>query len=441
MSRLALFFLFMPAWLVAQPSARNLIDMTPAAWRTWSPRPDLMPRLEATQVGGAPAFSMRAQAFPQYGMWYTLVKGIRGGAYYRFDAMRRSESVRSDDMSVVAMLSWCRDDCTTDAVQRDYVDREEAAGEWRRVYRTLRAPADAKAVKVELVLRWTGGGSVVWKQPSLVETGAPKPRVIRVATTHIVADVPSTVDANLKLMAGMLDKAGAEKVDVVCLSENVVGRGVNMPASERARAVAEPTMKLLAGKAKQYRMYVLTTIEEPDGNLVYNTALLYDREGKLAAKYRKMHLPLAEAEIGYTPGSEYQVLDTDFGRVGIVTCWDNWFSETARIVRLNGAEILLFPVAGDVEPHWDIITRARAIDNGLYVIASSMGSVPSRIIDPSGEVLAEARGAFGIAVKDIDLNKEWRTPWLSIGPGLGEGKSLFIKERRPDMYAPLAGPR
>jgi len=108
---------------------------------------------------------------------------------------------------------------------------------------------------------------------------------------------------SLSKQTAMLDKAGAGGADVVCLSENVVGRGIDGPVAERAKLVAGPTMKLLAEKAKEYRMYVVTAFEEPDGNVVYNTAVLFNRDGKLAAKYRKTHLPLAEAEMGYTPGA------------------------------------------------------------------------------------------------------------------------------------------
>lgn len=414
----------------------NLVPDSASAWRAWSPRPELAPR-QTVESGGR--LAIHASAFPQYGMWHTVVKGIRPGAYYRFDALHQAERVEDENVSVAAMLSWCANDCTEDALQRDYADNVAVEGAWRRTFRTLRSPDGARAVKIELVLRWTAGGSVVWKDVSLVETAPPKPRLVRVAATHITPGVPSSIEANLKLMGEMLDRAGREKADVVCLSENVVGRGVNLPAPERAKAVAAPTLKLLAEKARQYRMYVLTTFEEFSEGAVYNTAFFFDREGRLAAKYRKIHLPLAEAEMGYTPGGEYKVVDTDFGRVGLLICWDNWFPETARILRMKGAELLLQPLAGDVEAHWDAVTKARAMENGVYLVAS--GLVPasaSRIVDPAGEVLAEVSGDFSLAVREIDLNKEFRTPWLSIGPGLGEGRSLYIKERRSDTYAPLA---
>jgi predicted amidohydrolase len=105
---------------------------------------------------------------------------------------------------------------------------------------------------------------------------------------------------------------------------------------------------------------------------------------------------------------------------------------------LKGAEILLLPVMGEGEPrHWDTISRARAIDNGLYVVASMDQEWPSRIIDPRGEVVAETSDAFGIALAEIDLDRQDGVYWMSIGPGLGEPKSLYIRERRPETYGPL----
>jgi predicted amidohydrolase len=196
---------------------------------------------------------------------------------------------------------------------------------------------------------------------------------------------------------------------------------------------------MLAELARKHRTHIVATLEELDGGLVYNAAVLIDRGGRIAGKYRKVHLPAAEAEEGVTPGNDYPVFDTDFGRIGILTCWDNWFVEPARVLRLKGAEILLFPIMGDGDArHWDVMSRARAIDNGVYLVSSNtVGDSASRIVDPTGEVLGEATGPAGFVVREIDLNKEWRTFWLSVGAAAGEARSLYIKERRPDTYRPL----
>jgi predicted amidohydrolase len=365
-----------------------------------------------------------------------VARNVRPEETYRFDVLYKPENVEKEDVSIAAILSWCSDDHGKKPVQRDYADGVPEDGEWRRINRTLQAPKDAHSVQIELALRWTENGSVLWKNPQLVGVKPSAHRTIRVVTTHVKPSYPATVEKNLKLMSEILDKAGAEKPDIVCLSENFVDRGVSLPLIETVQTISGPATNMLCEKAKQYNTYVVTTLHELQGDFIYNTAVLINRKGEIVGKYRKVHLATAEGENGVTPGSEYPVFDTDFGRIGILTCWDNWFVEPARILRLKGAEMLLFPCAGDGTPrHYDVIWRARAIDNGVYFVSSTtVGDAPSRIIDPTGEVLAETAEPFGIAVAEIDLGKEWRVYWLSVGPSYGEAKSLYIKERRPDTY-------
>ncbi len=86
---------------------------------------------------------------------------------------------------------------------------------------------------------------------------------------------------------------------------------------------------------------------EKEGSLIYNTGVLMDRGGNIAGKYRKVQLPLAEAEFGVTPGCEFPVFDTDFGKIGILICFDHFFPEPARILSYNGAEIIFVPTIGN----------------------------------------------------------------------------------------------
>jgi predicted amidohydrolase len=262
-----------------------------------------------------------------------------------------------------------------------------------------------------------------------------------VAATHLVPPANATVEGNTALMGRALDEAGARKTDLVVLSENFVDRGVRQPLGETAQPIPGPATAMLSRKARQHSTYVVTSLHEREGDLIFNTAVLIDRTGRIAGKYRKTHLAMIEGENGVTPGNEYRVIPTDFGKLGLLVCWDNWFAEPPRILRLLGAEVVALPIAGDGDPrHWDIISRARAMDNGVYLVSSNtVGPSPSRIIDPQGEVLAETAEPFGIVVAEIDLDRERRLNWLSVGPGDGEARSLYIRERRPDTYAPLTG--
>ena len=412
----------------------------PAGWVAWSSRPELAPEATVVDSTDGRALSLRASRFPSFGKWITLVPAIDAGTTYLFEVLYQPKGVEHEDVSVAVILSWCQDENGATPVQRDYVDVTAAPGGWRRAARTLRAPARSRSLKVELGLRWTAAGSVVWRSPRLLEVDPPRRRLARVVTTRVVPPWPSTVEKNLELMAGILDRAGTQKPDLVVLSETLPAAGVDLPVTEVAQAIPGPATEMLGRKAKAYGTYVVTSLHERDGDRIYNTAVLIDRQGRIAGRYRKTHLAMIEGEDGITPGAEYPVFDADFGKVGMMICWDHWFPEPARILRLKGAELLVLPIAGDGDTkHWDITSRARAIDNGVYLVASStVAQSPSRIVDPTGEVLAETLDPFGIAVSDIDLDREDRLHWLSVGPADGEARRLYIRERRPDTYGILS---
>jgi predicted amidohydrolase len=423
--------------LLPDPSLRPNSER-PEGWVLWSPRPGLAPLATAETRAGEPVLMLQARHFEDYGRWSSIVRGIEPGRYYRFDALHQAHGIKAEAISVSALLFWCRGTDGTDELQTDYVNADATGGDWRRHTRTVRAPEGARSVRVELGLRWTDQGAVAWKGMSLSLASAPAPRIVRVATTRIMPGPVRTIENNKKLMVEMLERTAVEKPDIVLLSENLIDRATRLPLAKKAETVPGPLTELLGEQARKHHCYVITTLHERDGDLYYNTAVLIDREGRLAGKYRKVHLAISEGDDGLTPGSDYPVFDTDFGRIGILTCWDNWFAEPARILRLRGAEILFYPLAGDgSDAHFDAVSRARAMDNGLFFVSSGTVSDSSRIINPNGEVVAEARGYSAYTVQDLDLNQEWRLRYLSVGSGTGEAKSLYFTERRSETYSDL----
>lgn len=423
--------------LIKNHSLRKGNDGLPAGWTTWTPSPGLAPESRLVSLEGQPALMLKSNQFADYGKWITWVDGIEPEKFYRFQISQKTSDIGSVVENAVVILSWHTSvNDSKAALQRDYVDQHNEDLPWRLCYRTIKAPANAKAVKIELVLRNTAAGTVWWKSPSLVNVLVPA-RTARLATTWIKP--VGSVEGNLRLMTDMMDRIGPEKPDVVLFSETVATWGVPLPLSERAQPIPGPATRALSEKARQYNTYIVTSLYESDNGLVYNTAVLIDREGRIAGKYRKVHLPMVEGEDGVTPGNEYHVFETDFGKVGLMICWDNWFPETARALRLKGAEILMLPIAGDGDPrHWDAVSRARAMDNGVYLVSSPVvGRNPGSIINPAGEVLAETQAESGFALAEVDLNQEFRLKWLSVGPGEGEPQSLYVKERRPETYQPI----
>ncbi len=178
-----------------------------------------------------------------------------------------------------------------------------------------------------------------------------------------------------------------------------VARDVYGSYWEVAEAVpGGPTGALLSKKARQHRMYVLAGVIERRGDYLFNTAVLFDREGRFLGQYDKTHPTFGELQQGFSCGSAYPLFDLDFGRIAIHICYDEFFPEVARSFAHQGAEILFLPVAGGKPITW----RTRALDNGLYFVAASI-TPPSMIIGLIGAILAETADD-GIAFADLNLD-------------------------------------
>lgn len=329
-----------------------------------------------------------------------------------------------------AVVNWL--DGNERMIARDYLHRKERCS----FERILPVPAGAVSVSLELFSRWTSA-DVVFYEPE-IESVELSPRHVRLVTAKLNPPSGSTPEANLNLAAGLLERIGkeVEKPDLILLPENLNTRSVSLPPAERVQPIDGPYFRFLSGFAAKLKSHLAATFAETENGRFYNTAVLIGRRGELIGKYRKVHLTLSESEAGFLPGDSFPVFELDCGRIGITTCWDNWFPESVRMLSLNGAEIVLFPLAGDGDPvHWEHVWRTRAMDNGVYLAASiSQGEakepVPARVIRPDGTVCAETRENPGYAVAEIDLNRRFLTYWLSVGPALGEGASLYRMERR-----------
>jgi predicted amidohydrolase len=171
-------------------------------------------------------------------------------------------------------------------------------------------------------------------------------------------------------------------------------------------------------------MYLVAGLIERDGKAAYNTSVLIDRHGNVAGKYRKVFLPREEIEGGLTPGDSFPVFDTDFGRIGIMVCWDAEYVEAARSLAGKGAEVILVPAAGG----YMTLLKARALENHLFVVSSG-NDVESAIIDPTGTVLFETKDSGVFKVIPVNLSERFMDPWL------GDMRARFHKEMRPDLLA------
>lgn len=350
------------------------------------------------------------------------------GKTYKFSVKCESEACK-DINAAYAMVSLYKEDGSS--IARKYADKTDLHGVKEC---TFKVPEDCVKIGIELGLK--GSGYVRWSKPELEETETSEKRIVRVASTRL-AGAKTTAEA-LKNIEAVVDKAGKQNVDVIIMSEIINDLGCGLPVAETAQTTEGEYCTLMKAKARQYNTYIVMNFHEKDENGIYNTSLLIDRNGEIAGKYRKTHISFGEWEKGITPGEELPVFETDFGRVGMLICWDMYFPETARIMTLKGAELLLVSTVGD--PAFRHVSRA--MENGVYVAVS--GSQyhnlndcrvkPSKIIAPDGEILAQTDEVGDAAIAEIDLNDKKQMYWLSIPAAYSVPNNIYMNERRPELY-------
>jgi N-carbamoylputrescine amidase len=270
-------------------------------------------------------------------------------------------------------------------------------------------------------------------------------------------------DEHEAALAAGIRLAAEQGARLVCLQELTLSRYFAVdPAGPRA-AGAEPeplpggrTHRFAARMAAETGAHVHASLYEDAGDgdpLGYNTAIVVAPGGELVARTRKLHIPVTAGyhEDRYFrpgPGGEdaFPLVGLGDARLGLPTCWDQWFPEVARAYSLEGADFLVYPTAigsepdhpgFDTEPLWERVIVANGIANGVFMVAvNRIGEEPpltfygsSFISDPYGRKLVQApRDEPAVIVADLDLDQ--RRDWLELFP--------FLATRRPDAYAGLA---
>jgi len=208
-----------------------------------------------------------------------------------------------------------------------------------------------------------------------------------------------------------------------------------------------------SGLAKELGVVLPISYFERAGQAFFNALATFDADGSLAGHYRKSHIPQNpgyEEKYYFSPGdSGLKVIETRFGRLGCAICWDQWFPETARVLALKGAEILLYPTAIGSEPaaphldsaaHWQRVMQGHAAANVMPLMASNRIGTESGetteitfygtsfIAGMTGEILAEAdRVSECLVTASVDLEAaaRYREDWC------------IFRDRRPDLYSAL----
>ena len=280
-------------------------------------------------------------------------------------------------------------------------------------------------------------------------------RVRRIALVQQA--VGDDLDRNLARAEDAVREAASRGAKLVCLQELFRTRYFcqreDAGLFDLAESIPGPTTERMSKLAVDCGVVLIVPIfERRAAGLYHNSAVVIERDGKQLGTYRKMHIPddpLFYEKFYFTPGDlGFHCVDTSVGRIGVLICWDQWFPEAARLMALDGAELLFYPTAigyldGETDEEnaamresWLTVQRGHAIANGLFVCAANRvgreGSLrfwgSSFAADPRGQLIAQADDASEqVLVVDCDLARieSQRRGWP------------FLRDRRIDAYGEL----
>lgn len=259
-------------------------------------------------------------------------------------------------------------------------------------------------------------------------------------------NVVDNKEKNMKTARLMIEESISKNADFIILPEMF-----NCPYSNDKfieygeKEKSSETLSEISKLAKSNNAYILAgSIPEIEEDKLYNTSYLFDRQGNVIAKHRKMHLfdidvkgkiTFKESDV-LTAGNDFTIADTEFGKVGIGICYDIRFPELAKIMVENGALILIYPGAFNMTTgpaHWELLFRSRAMDNQAFCIgvapalnndASYHSYGHSIITNPWGEVISQASEKESLIISEIDLSEIKKV----------REELPLLKNKRDDLY-------
>ena len=269
-------------------------------------------------------------------------------------------------------------------------------------------------------------------------------------------DKQSTIDCTIDL----IKRAAKNGADLVCLQElhtlRYFCQSENVEFFKYAESFGDE-VAYFAKIARDCKIVLVTSLfEKRAKGLYHNTSVVFDKDGNIAGKYRKMHIPddpRFYEKFYFTEGdNEFRPIKTSLGKIGVLICWDQWYPEAARLMALGGAEILIYPSAIGFDKEdskdeqqrqleaWIGVQRGHAIANGVFVAAINRvgyesfgeGGIEfwgnSFVFGPQGELLARAGGSGDEIVQttlDMDRISEVRNIWS------------FLRDRRIEFYSDI----
>ena len=258
--------------------------------------------------------------------------------------------------------------------------------------------------------------------------------------------------SNLSKAIEMIEGAAKFGAEIVCLPELFASRYFpqEKDAKNDAQTIPGPITESLSRCARKNSVCLVGgSIFEKEHDKTYNTSVVFDNKGKILGKYRKVHIPQDESfyeQNYFVSGKEYKVFNTSKAKIGVLICFDQWYPEPARALRLLGSQIVFYPTAignvkgieqmeGDWKESWIAVQRGHAISNGMIISAVNRVGAEGRmkfwgssfVCDEFGKILAKAGGKEEILVVKCDLN---------LGEEVEEGWG-FLRNRKPATYGNL----
>lgn len=273
---------------------------------------------------------------------------------------------------------------------------------------------------------------------------------IGIIQQHNTADIADN-RSRLAVKITDLAKAGAELIVLQELHNGLYFCQVeDVNNFDLAETIPGPSTAFFGELAKEYGVVIVTSLfERRAPGLYHNTAVVLEKDGDIAGIYRKMHIPDDPGyyeKFYFTPGDlGFKPIETSLGKLGVLVCWDQWYPEAARLMALQGAELLIYPTAIGYDPHdtkeeqerqrmaWQTVQRGHAVANGLPVITVNRvgdeDGVPfwgtSFVAGPQGELLYEASTTEEecvIVEVDMQRSEQVRRWWP------------FLRDRRIEEY-------
>ena len=289
---------------------------------------------------------------------------------------------------------------------------------------------------------------------------------IGIIQQHNTADITNNKERLAKKI-GDLAQQGAELIVLQELHNGLYFcQTEHVNVFDQAETIPGPSTEFFGRLANQYGVVIVTSLfERRATGLYHNTAVILEKDGTIAGKYRKMHIPDDPGyyeKFYFTPGDMgFHPIQTSVGKLGVLVCWDQWYPEAARLMALAGAELLIYPTAIGYDPNdtkeeqerqrmaWQTVQRGHAVANGLPVVTvnrvgseysdyseysenSENSEIPfwgtSFVAGPQGELLYEAPTDQEVAtVVEVDMQRsEQVRRWWP-----------FLRDRRTDAYGDI----